>query len=238
MVGSAEPGREPRVILSVETDWYDDLERRGGAMTTAGAQPQGAAEDSRVQAALAQLQGLLVPGETLQTYAVQSRLFAMTKRRVIVGATSGRLIAIFRGLIGGFKVTDLRWQDLKDVRLDVGIFAADLTVTVLDQSDLATGEGAAGTLLLHGLRKDQAQSVYRVCQAQEQAWREKRRVRDLEELRAKSGGLQVGSGGLGAPSGGETDPVERLRAAKEMLTNGLITDSEYEAIKAKVVSGL
>jgi hypothetical protein len=115
---------------------------------------------------------------------------------------------------------------------------ADLAVTVLDQSDLATGERAAGTLLLHGLRKDQAQAVYRVCQAQEQAWREKRRVRDLEELRAKSGGLQLGAGGMGTPAGGETDPVERLKAAKEMLANGLITDSEYEAIKAKVVSGL
>jgi len=207
-------------------------------MTNPGTQGPGAEAGSRVQAALAQLQGLLVPGETLQTYAVQSRLFALSKRRVLVGATSGRLIAIFRGLIGGFRVTDLRWQDLKDVRLDVGIFGADLTVTVLDQSDLATAERAAGALLFHGLRKDQAQAGYRVCQAQEQAWREKRRVRDLEELRAKSGGLQVGAGGLGAPAGGETDPVERLKSAKEMLINGLITDAEYEAIKAKVVSGL
>jgi hypothetical protein len=207
-------------------------------MTTAGTQSPGAEGDSRLQAALAQLQGLLVPGETLQTYAVQSRLFALTRRRLVVGATSGRLIALFRGLIGGFKVTDLRWQDLKDVRLDVGIFGADITVTVLDQSDLASGERGSGALLLHGLRKDQAQGVYRVCQAQEQAWREKRRVRDLEELRAKSGGLQFGAGGVGSSTGGETDPVERLKAAKEMLANGLITDAEYEAIKAKVVSGL
>lgn len=203
---------------------------------TEGTQSHGANDDSRVQAALAQLQGLLVPGETLQTYAVQSRLFALTKRRVVVGATSGRLIALFRGLIGGFRVADLRWQDLKDVRLDVGILGADLAITVLDQSDLATAEQSGGVLRFHGLRKDQAQSVYRICQAQEQAWREKRRVRDLEELRAKSGGLQLG-GAAGAPVGG-SDAVDRLKAAKEMLANGLITDAEYEAIKAKVVSGL
>jgi Short C-terminal domain/Bacterial PH domain len=207
-------------------------------MTTAAAQGPGEAEDSRLQAALAQLQGLLVPGETLQTYAVQSRLFALTKRRVLVGATTGRLIALYRNLFGGYRVNDLRWQDLKDVRLNVGIFGADISVTVLDQSDLASGEQTGGSLLLHGLRKDQAQAVYRTCQAQEQAWREKRRVRDLEELRAKSGGLQLGSSGLGSPAAGETDPVERLKAAKEMLANGLITDAEYEAIKAKVVSGL
>jgi len=207
-------------------------------MTTAAAQGPGEAEDSRLQAALAQLQGLLVPGETLQTYAVQGRLFALSKRRVLVGATTGRLIALYRNLFGGYRVNDLRWQDLKDVRLNVGIFGADITVTVLDQSDLASGEQTGGSLLLHGLRKDQAQAVYRTCQAQEQAWREKRRVRDLEELRAKSGGLQLGSSGLGSPASGDTDPVERLKAAKEMLANGLITDAEYEAIKAKVVSGL
>ena len=207
-------------------------------MTTAAVQGPGEAEDSRLQAALAQLQGLLVPGETLQTYAVQSRLFALTKRRVLVAATTGRLIALYRNRFGGYRVNDLRWQDLKDVRLNVGIFGADITVTVLDQSDLASGEQTGGSLLLHGLRKDQAQAVYRTCQAQEQAWREKRRVRDLEELRAKSGGLQLGSSGLGSPAAGDTDPVERLKAAKEMLANGLITDAEYEAIKAKVVSGL
>ena len=206
-------------------------------MTTAAVQGPGEAEDSRLRAALAQLQGLLVPGETLQTYAVQSRLYALTKRRVLVGATTGRLIALYRNLFGGYRVNDLRWQDLKDVRLNVGIFGADITVTVLDQSDLASGEQTGGSLLLHGLRKDQAQAVYRACQAQEQAWREKRRVRDLEELRAKSGGLQLGSSGVGSTPG-DTDPVERLKAAKEMLANGLITDAEYEAIKAKVVSGL
>ena len=207
-------------------------------MTTPATQAPGAGEDARVQAALAQLQGLLVAGETLQTYAVQSRLFALTKRRVVVGVTSGRLIALFRGLFGGYRVEDLRWQDLKDVRLNVGILGADITVTVLDQSDLASGERARGALLLHGLRKEQAQGVYRASQAQEQAWREKRRVRDLEELRAKSGGLQLGASGVGSPVGGETDAVERLKVAKEMLANGLITDAEYEAIKAKVVSGL
>ena len=34
--------------------------------------------------------------------------------------------------------------------------------------------------------------------AQDQAWREKRRVRELEEMRARSGGIQLGSSGAGA----------------------------------------
>ncbi|HEY6947452.1 MAG TPA: SHOCT domain-containing protein [Gemmatimonadales bacterium] len=210
-------------------------------MTAAPNQTQGADEDARVQAALEQLNGLLVPGETLQAYAVQRRLFALTGRRLLVGASTGRLLVLRRNLLGGFHLSDLRWQDLKDVKLNVGIFGADLTVTTLDQADLATQDRTAGVFQLAGLRKAQAQGVYRICQAQEQQWREKRRVRDLEELRAKSGGLQLG--GAGAVSGvagaaGGADAVERLKAAKDMLANGLITDAEFEAIKAKVVSGL
>jgi hypothetical protein len=210
-------------------------------MTAAPNQTHGADEDSRIQAALGQLNGLLVPGETLQAYAVQRRLFALGSRRVVVGASTGRLLVLRRNLLGGFHLSDLRWQDLKDVKLNVGIFGADLAVTTLDQADLATQDRAAGTFLLTGLRKEQAQSVYRICQAQEQQWREKRRVRDLEELRAKSGGLQLGgAGGVSGVAGaaGGADAVERLKAAKDMLANGLITDAEFEAIKAKVVSGL
>jgi hypothetical protein len=213
-------------------------------MTTAAKETHGADEDPRIQTALQQLNGLLVPGETLQAYAVQSRLFALTKRRLLVGASTGRLLVLRRNLLGGFHLSDLRWQDLKDVKLNAGIFGADLTVTTLDQADLASQDRTAAMFLLTGLRKTQAQDVYRICQAQEQQWREKRRVRDLEELRAKSGGLQLGgAGGLGGVAGGGSgaggaDAVERLKAAKEMLANGLITDSEFEAIKAKVVSGL
>ncbi len=199
-----------------------------------------AAEEPRIAAVVDQLRGLLVPGETLQTYAVERRIFALNHRRLVVGATTGRVIALRRGLFGGFRVDDLRWQDLKEAKLHVGMLGADLVLEVLDHADLASSEQRAGALAFRGLRKAEAQQLYRACQAQEQAWREKRRVRDLEELRARSGGVQLGAGSLGgtAVQAGTNDPVERLKAAKEMLANGLISDSEYEAIKAKVVAGL
>ncbi|WP_238326357.1 SHOCT domain-containing protein [Burkholderia pseudomallei] len=84
------------------------------------------------------------------------------------------------------------------------------------------------------MRKAEAQAIYRICQAQEQAWREKRRQRELEEMRAKSGGFQ-GSFGDSAATTSES-PTERLQKAKAMLDQGLISDSEYETIKAKVIS--
>lgn len=197
-------------------------------------------DDPRLGQAEQHLEALLVPGETLVAYAVQRRLFALLHRRVLVAATSGRLIRIERGIFGGYSPSDMRWQDIENAHLRVGIFGADLTVTSRGRQDLASSGQATGAIAVLGLRKSSAEQVYRAAQAQEQSWREKRRVRDLDELRAKSGGIQFGAGGLGsggAGSGGAAgdDPLARLQRAKEMLAGGLITDSEYESIKAKIV---
>ena len=199
-------------------------------------------EGRGLRAALDMLRSLLVPGEKLEAYAVQRRLFALMRRRIIVAATSGRFILLARGIFGGFTPRDVRWQDLRDARVRAGVLAADLTLAVQTAGDLATVGGAPETIAVTGLRKDQAAAVYRICQAQEQSWREKRRIRDLEELRAKSGGVYLNTppvGPAGAPAAQDSeDPVARLQRAKEMLQKGLITDSEYESIKAKIVSGL
>jgi hypothetical protein len=207
-------------------------------------QPPGAAEreDGRITHALEQLQSLLVPGESVVAYAVQRRVFALKHRRVLVAATTGRFIGMIRHLLGGFEPQDVRWQDLKEVRLQVGTFGADLTIVALPGPDLAIS-GGVRTLFYEGLRKPQAESVYRLCQASEQAWREKRRIRELEEMRAKSGGIQLGAGNLGAPASaagaaGGSDAVAKLEQAKAMRDKGLITDSEYESLKARIVSNL
>jgi len=198
-------------------------------------------EDARIQDALAQLRALLVPGETIGAYAVQRRLFALVHRRVVVCATSGRFISLSRGIFGGYTPSDVRWQDIDDASVSAGIFGATLSITSLASDDLASRGQTAGRLLIGGLRKEQAQQVYTLCQAQEQAWREKRRVRDLDELRAQSGGVQIGGGIPGSSAASLSavgDPAERLRRAKQMLDDGLITDTEYESIKARVVDGL
>jgi hypothetical protein len=198
-------------------------------------------EEPRIQEALAQLRALFVPGETMGAYAVQRRIFALNHRRLVVCATSGRFIALSRGLFGGYVPTDVRWQDLEDASISAGIFGATLTITSLATDDMASRGHVGRTMRIAGLRKEQAQQVYTLCQAQEQAWREKRRVRDLDELRAQSGGVQIGNvPGSAAASlvAAPGDPAERLRKAKEMLDGGLITDAEFESIKARVVEGL
>jgi hypothetical protein len=194
-------------------------------------------DETGLERPLQHLRSVLIPTETLEAWAVQRRMFALTHRRLLVAATSGRLIVITRQLLGGFDVADVRWQDLEEVTLHVGVFGAQLAIRAGSATDLASqgATGGARRLDFPGLRKEQAQAVYRICQAQDQAWREKRRVRELEELRARSGGIQVASGPV--PGGaGQSEAVRRLQEAKQMLDARLITDSEYEAIKAKIVS--
>ena len=211
-------------------------------MTGPLSEPDYEADDVRLDDAVQHLESLLVPNEKLEAFAVQRRLFALVHRRGLVGATTGRFIGMSRGLFGGFSPEDVRWQDLKSTSIRVGVFGADLTIVAFTSPDLAIA-GETRTLVFTGLRKAEAQQVYRICQAHEQAWREKRRVRELEELRAKSGGIQLPSsyGQGGGERGGVVEresPTARLEQARGMLEKGLITDSEYESLKARIVGSL
>ena len=190
-----------------------------------------------VEKALAELRSVLIPGETLEAWAIQRRIFALSHRRLLIAATSGRLVVLVRRLLAGFDVSTIRWQDLEEVTLRVGVIGADLALRAGKATDLASlGAQGSQRLEFQGLRKEQAQAVYRICQAQDQAWREKRRVRELEELRARSGGIQLMSGAAPATGTPDGDAVRRLREARQLLDAKLITDAEYEAIKARIVS--
>lgn len=191
--------------------------------------------DAGMKKSFSHLKSMLVENETIQHFAIQRRLFALLHRRKAVAATSGRLIGVSRGLLGGFDPVDLRWQDIKSAHIRAGIFGSDLSITALSQPDLAIG-GTVQKFVFTGLRKAEAQAVYRVCQAHEQAWREKRRLRELEELRAKSGGFQGSLGGSEFKESGHEGSTSRLKHAKDMLDQGLISDSEFETIKAKIIS--
>jgi hypothetical protein len=203
--------------------------------------PAGTAADASAHGALDTLRGLLTAGETLEAWAMQHRLFALTHRRIFIAATSGRFISLTRRLIAGYDSADIRWQDLKETRIRAGIIAADLTLVAQTSSDLNIASEVNRVWSFEGLRKDQAQAIYRICQQHDQVWREKRRIRELEELRAKSGGLQFGSNSsysTAESAGAESEPARRLRQAREMLEAKLITDSEFESIKAKIISGM
>ena len=187
--------------------------------------------------ALADLHSVLIPAETVEAWATQRRVYALSHRRTIVAATSGRLIWLVRRLVSGFDVVNLRWQDLSEVNLRVGVFAAELVIRADPATDLAiNAQQGARVITISGLRKDQAQAVYRICQAQDQAWREKRRIRELEELRARSGGVQINPGAP-ARRAYRVTPCTACRRPSRCSTARLITDSEYESLKARILAG-
>lgn len=197
-----------------------------------------------------QLMTLLIDGESVRAFALQHRLYALLHRRHVGAATSNRFIFMRRPLLGGYTPTDVRWQDLKDANLRVGMFTATVTLTFnANLSDTSTDEGDLRVLRVSGLQRTAGQALYRICQTEEQAWREKRRVRSIEEMKAASGGIQIAAGvfpgtdispTLIEPPMASTgdDPVQRLSKARRLLDEGLINDSEFEAVKAKIVSGL
>jgi len=198
--------------------------------------------EPRVAEMLVSLNSILIEGETLQAWAIQRRIFALTGRRALVAVTSGRLIIMLRRLLGGFNLMDFRFQDLREVRIGVGIFGASLSFSTGTPSDLCIASAHDRRLVCLGLRKQQAREAYRVCQAEEQAWREKRRIRELEEMRARSGAVRISTAGdtFAPPTPGlqSSDPMQRLQSARQMLETKLISDAEFESIKARIVNQL
>lgn len=193
----------------------------------------------RLQKAFAHVESLLIPGETILEYAVQRRVFALTHRRVMLAATNGRLIEVVRSLFGGFTPITTRWQDVQDVELYTGMLAASLSIKSAEQPDFASESPGSVWRTYKGFIKAQTVAVYRYAQAQDQAWRERRRLREMEEKRAISGGFQMGGGFSGGTNAGHpAKAADRLADAKHLLDDGLLSDSEYEVAKSRIISDL
>lgn len=185
--------------------------------------------ESRVAKATEKLTSTLMDGEQLRASALQMRLSSLLSRRLLLGITSSRIILINRSLFGGFSMQDYQWKDLEDAQLAENIFPAWFG------SRLVFGIGGT-TLQIDGIKSDDASQVYKEAQRQEQEWEEKRRVRQLEEVRAASGATMVNTGGAAAGSSAPSAALDEIQKAKEMLESGVISDAEFSEIKAKILS--
>jgi hypothetical protein len=187
---------------------------------------------ARVEKAQQKLQSTLMKGETVIASGLQQRLFALFSRRQLVAITSSRLIEINRSVLGGFAMRDYQWKDLRDATM-----AENIIPNVFGAKLELISRAGAGNITIDGLPSPIASTIYSHAQAQEQEWEEKNRIRDLEEKRASSGAavLNVGAGyGNQRPDDG--DMFVQLEKAKRLFDTGAISDTEYQELKAKIIS--
>jgi hypothetical protein len=193
----------------------------------------------RAEQAEKKIASTLMAEEKVIAQGVQYRVFAFFNRRAFVAITNSRIIKISRGLLGGFKMLDIQWKDLRDVQLEENVLSD------LCGSNLIFKHANPNVPLLgvDGVKSDIASSMYSKAQFEEQAWEEKRRVRNMEEQRARAGGVVVNTGhdAVATPTQ-TTAPVSEsnrifaeIEKAKQLLDMGAISDSEFQEMKAKIL---
>jgi hypothetical protein len=183
-------------------------------------------QSNRVQSIAAEIAKILTPNEEILYVAMQNPM-SLSVRRDSVVATSNRLILFRAQILGQAQFDDFQWQDVSNATIKQGVLSTELQVEAVDGRQAVMGD----------LDKEQAKRLYSVCQQMEQEWREKRRVRDMEEARARSGGVYLASpAAVDQPV--TDDPVAKLARAKAMLDQGLISEAEYDTLKARILSSM
>jgi hypothetical protein len=169
--------------------------------------------------------------------ALQLRICALQSRRMLIAVTNSRVIVIVRSLLGGFTMKDYQWKDLHDAELSENVlpnyFGSSVSFRVKRE-----GQQGQDSLSIDGIDGAVASRLYTEAQSQEQAWEEKRRIRELEEKRAASGGIMLGNGAIGTNGGnsGGGSSLEELEKAKRLFDAGAVSDAEYQEIKSKILS--
>ena len=200
-------------------------------------------QNERVKKANAKLLDYLIDGESIVVKGLDTRPFALFKRRQIFAVTNSRIIRLKRKLLGGFDMLDYQWKDLKDAQISENIFPG-ITGSTLTFSFQANSEEPIEVYP----ELEVASKAYRHSQQEEQAWEEKRRIRDMEEKRAKSGGVFIGQGSNPIQSNNpvndnqdrqqqrKVDISDELFKLKKLLDEGVLSDAEFQEMKSKILS--
>lgn len=165
---------------------------------------------------------LLTEGEKQICAAVQQKPLVNLFPSCIV-VTNKRVIKYEPRLLKA-TFTDFLWKELKEVHLSDRLFGSELEF-----------DFNGGHIVAKYLPKDQAKRVYSIAQEREEEWVEKRRLREIEEERAKSGASQII-----VDKNDEQEDVKatsiksKLLELNDLLNEGLITQDEYQ-IKKNII---
>ena len=192
--------------------------------------------NKRIEKAYRKLQDTLMEGEGLISKGVDCRPFALFSRRQVFGITTSRVIRLERGLLGGFKMSDFQWKDLEDAQVSEYVLPSVCGSSLSFKSKIMS--------LVVNPASEVATEMYKVAQKEEQAWEEKRRVREMEETRAAAGGVMFAGGGISSPSLQSNQDsnslsmsvADELVKLKNLMDQGVISDVEFNEMKSKLLS--
>ena len=194
---------------------------------------------TRKRKAMEKLSDTLMKDEEIIYKGINQRPFALFSRRDVLAVTNSRIIKLRRRLLGGYEMDDFQWKDLLDATLDENVLPKICGSTLCFTSNTYEVIGAFPD-------SKTASDIYKFAQSQEQSWEEKRRIREMEETRAKAGGISIGSNvATPSPSGSEnnndksnnmSDITDELLKIKDLLDKGILSDVEFQEMKSKILS--
>jgi len=183
-----------------------------------------------IEKVLPKVQEYCTSNEEVQYIAVQKKTLGVNFSPDCIAVTNKRIILIRPksfGLSLDFK--DFSWMNVADVHMKEGVFAATITIkTTTGQTDS-----------MEDIPKAQARRLYRFAQEMEETKKEERRQRDLEDKRAVAGGgitINTPSHQPQVTAAPVEDPMEKLTKLKSMLDMGILTQAEFDAKKADILS--
>ena len=170
---------------------------------------------------------ILTQDEEVRYIAVQKKL-VMNVAPICVVLTNRRFIIYKPGILRKVDFEDYIWRNLKDAHLKEGFRGATLTMTTIDGHKIQVED----------LPKAQARRLYSLAQELEVNAFEERRERELEEARAKAGGVVVHGSNTASHEQPKTqdDIIQKLSQLKKMADSGLITEEEFQSKKADILS--
>jgi hypothetical protein len=181
--------------------------------------------DVQMQGIIEKVSQILAQDETI-VYTVVQQMLAGPKPNAIV-LTNKRFIVYRPGLIS-VKFEDYLWLNLRDAHLEEGLLGAKLS--------FLTAEGKK--VSVERLPKDKARRAYAIAQEKEQEALEIRRLRKIEEDRAKAGGVMIGAPSAAPAATAAADPMAKMTKLRALFDAGLITEEEYNNKKAEILAAL
>lgn len=175
-------------------------------------------QEELLKKVLERVKKLYTKGEKCLCAVVQKKpVINLLPHSIIV--TNKRIIRHIPGILG-IKFRDYLWKDLVNVHLDEGLFGGKLAFEFENCS-----------FVIDKLPKNQAKRVYSIAQEREEEWVEKKRLRSMEEERAKSGATFINTNGKTEGS----DIKSKLLEIKSLIDEDLITQDEYQRKKADIL---